>query len=60
MIAQVEREGAGVLGCGGAPHLHKVALKDGEVPQLVEFSAQEVALEPSRTARGIGWNQGAF
>ena len=42
------------------PHLHKVALKDGEVSQLVELAAQEVALEPSGPARGIGWNQGAF
>ena len=44
----------------GAPHLREVALKDGEVSQLVEFAAQEMALEPSRPARGTGWNQGAF
>lgn len=44
----------------GAPHLHEVALKDGEVSQLVEFAAEEMALEPSGPARGTGWNQGAF
>lgn len=49
-----------VSGVSGAPHLHKVALKDGEVSQLVELAAQEVALEPSGPAHGIGWNQGAF
>ena len=47
-------------GCSGAPHLHKVALKDGEVSQLVKLAAQEVALEASGPARGIGRNQGAF
>lgn len=31
-----------------------------EVSQLVEFAAQEMALEPSGPARGTGWNQGAF
>lgn len=49
----------GVRG-SGAPHLHKVALKDGEVSQLIELAAQEVALQPSGPARGKGWNQGAF
>ena len=38
----------------GVPHLHEVALKDGEVSQLVEFAAQEMALEPSGPARGTG------
>lgn len=47
-------------GGSGAPHLHKVALKDGEVSQLVELAAQEVALEPSGPARRIARNQGAF
>lgn len=43
----------------GTPHLHKVAFEDGEVAQLIELAAQEVALEAPRAARGVGWKQGA-
>lgn len=41
----------------GAPHLHEVALKDGEVAQLVELATQEVALEAPRATRGVDWKQ---
>lgn len=52
---------AQVLGRGPqASHLHKVALKDREVPQLVELAAQEVALKPSGSSLGVGWKQGTF
>lgn len=50
-VPQVRRWGSG---SPGASHLHEIALKDGEVSQLVELPALKEALEPSRPARGAG------
>lgn len=50
-VPQVRRWGSGGP---GASHLHEIALKDGEVSQLVELPALKEALEPSRPACGTG------